>query len=460
MSRKHIRVLLRRVWPVFLAAAIIASSQYAPTFELSRDSTLQRKGLEQTTVVCPAAPNTAGAALFISSPQGATDVRAAILPARPVAVRSRMSVRSVDPKANAALVTMGDASVSSSDAVMLASGRASLVSGLIGQQCQAADSSWWFLGAVSLYGRSDVIVLTNPTSTPATVDVDALTPRGTLHSADSRGIVVPARARRVLPFATLFPGISASALHVTTSSGVIHAAVLATEFVGTSGNGAEWLPATKPGLQVVPISPDLRSATLYVAALSAASVDVRAVGPAGSFTPTSTTGLSIAAGSVVAVKLPDIAPDAAALIITSSTPVAAAVVGRGPRKAPARSDLIATAGVATTVQRAQTFTSVVGSTTRLVLVSDGARFTRIRITANTADGLWTRTVALAAGDARTVALPVTDKRSPVLVVAQRGSFAAVLSVRGKGTSIASAADITLAMRATTVLVRPAAQVPR
>lgn len=460
MSRIRARVLTRRLWPVVLAAAIITGSQYVPTFELSRDSVLQREGLEQSTVVCPTAPSTAGTTLLISSPEGAADVRSATLPGRTSAVRTRMSVRPIAPKVNAALVTMGDESVSRSDAVMLASGKATLVAGLIGQQCQAADSSWWFMGAASLYGRSDLIVLTNPTSTPATVDIDAFTGRGTLHSADSRGITVQARARKVLAFATLFPGVSASAVHVTTTSGVIHAAVLATKFAGTSGDGVEWLPSTKPGLQVVPLSPDIRSATLYVAAPTASSLDVRAVGPAGAFTPTGMTGLSVAAGSVIAVKLPDIAPDAAALVITSSTPVAAGVVGRGPRKLPARSDVLATAGVATTVQRAQTFTSLAGSTTRLILVSDAAKPTKIRVTTTTDGGPWSRTISLAAGDAGTVALPVTTKRIPVLVSAQRGAFAAVLAVRGTGSNVVPAADITLAVRATTVLVRPAAQVAR
>ncbi|NBO45625.1 MAG: hypothetical protein EBU85_01170, partial [Actinobacteria bacterium] len=425
MTRVHVHVMLRRLWPVALSAAIIAGSQYVPTFELSRDSVLQRKGLEQSTVVCPTAPSTAGTTLLISSPEGAADVRSAPLPGRPSAVRARLAVQRITPNKSAALVTTGDKSVSRTDAVMLASGKATLVSGLIGQQCQAADSSWWFLGAASVYGRSDVIVLTNPTSTPTTVDIDALTSRGTLHSADSRGIAVPAHGRRVLAFASLFPGVSAAALHVTTTSGVIHAAVLVTAFVGTSGSGAEWLPATKPGLHIVPLSADVRAATLYVASTRAASIDVRAVGPAGGFTPTGTSGLSVAAGSVIAVKLPDIAPDAAALVITSSTPVTAAVVGRGPSSAGARSDLIATAGVATTAQRAQTFSSVPGSTARLVLISDAAQPTRIRLTTTTASGPWEHSISLAPGDARTVALPVNEKRLPVLVSAQRGAFAAV-----------------------------------
>jgi hypothetical protein len=398
--------------------------------------------------------------LIVTSPKGASAVQSRSLKGRAKPVTAKLLVKAVPPADGGAVVTLGDASVNRTDAVMISRGKATLVSGLLGQQCMPPDSSWWFVGAESQYGRNDIIVLTNPTNSSALVDIDSLTNRGTLHSADSRGIAVPAHSRRALSVARLFPGVSACALHITTTNGVVHASVLASEFTGTSGSGAEWLPATTPGAQVVPLAPDLGAARLFIAAPTSASVSVRAIGPGGAFTPVGLSGLSVAAGAVLAVPIPAVAPDAAALVVTSSRPVAVAVVGKTARTSGGRGDLVATAGVLPKVKSGQAFTSVSGLSARLIVVGDAQQRTSIRITTATAQGPWVRNLALAPGDARTLALPVTASRMPVQMLATRGSFSTVLSLRASKKTAASAADITLAARATTVLVRPAAQLPR
>ena len=426
--------------------------------ELTRGASLMRKGLEQSQVVCPTVPDTSPGRLFVSSPSGAADVRAGFMRGPAKVVRARVTALTVPTGNDAALVTLGDASVGRTDAVMLARGAATLVTGLLGQQCQPAAASWWFVGASASFGRSDSIVLTNPTNAVSIVDIDAFTQRGREHSADSRGIGVRPHSRRVIAVNRLFPGVPSAALHISTTSGVIHAAVLASQFAGTVGMGMEWLPATGPGLSVIPVAPDLTSATLYIAAESAATVAVRATGPAGAFTPLGMGSISVPAGGLVAVRASEVAPDAAALLISSSSPVVAGLVGGGPGSA--RADIVAAAALAPTVTRGQAVTGLAGLASRLTVVSDPERETVVTVTLRGSATRWQRTLTLRNGDARVLWLPAQSRAAAVDINAKRGAVGLLMSLRGSPIKPGSAADITLAARATTVLVRPAAQVPR
>ena len=452
------RVWTRRLWPVALAGLVLGASEYAPSVELTRGSTLMRKGLEQSQVVCPTVPDTSPGRLFVSSPSGAADVRAGVMRGPAPKLRARVAALTVPTAQEAAVVTLGDASVGRTDAVILARGSATLVTGLLGQQCQPASASWWFVGASARFGRSDSIVLTNPTNAVSVVDIDAFTARGREHSADSRGIGVRPRSRRVIALNRLFPGVPSAALHISTTSGVIHAAVLASQFAGTAGTGMEWLPATGPGLTVIPVAPDLTSATLYLAAESAATVSVRATGPAGSFTPLGMGHITVPAGTLVAVRAGEVAPDAAALVISSNSPVVAGLVGSGPGSA--RADIVAAAAVAPTVTRGQALTGLSGLASRLTIAADPGRETVVTVALRGSTTRWQRTLTLRDGDARVLWLPPQARATAVNVDVKRGSVGLLMSLRGSPTKAGSAADVTLAARATTVLVRPAAQVPR
>ncbi|MBU6213176.1 MAG: hypothetical protein KGP01_01815 [Actinomycetales bacterium] len=452
------RVWSRRLWPVALAGLVLGASEYAPSVELTRGSAVMRKGLEQSQVVCPTVPDTSPGRLFVSSPSGAADVRAGVLRGPAQVLGARVAALTVPTSKQAAVVTLGDASVGRTDAVLLARGAATLVTGLLGQQCQPAAASWWFVGASARFGRSDSIVLTNPTNAVAVVDIDAFTLRGREHSADSRGIGVRPRSRRIIALNRLFPGVPSAVVHISTTSGVIHAALLASQFTGTAGTGAEWLPATAPGLSVIPVAPDLSSATLYLAAERAATVSVRATGPAGSFTPLGMGSISVPAGTLVAVHASEVAPDAAALLVTSSSPVVAGLVGNGTGSA--RADLVAAAAVAPTVTRGQALTGLAGLASRLTVVSDPGRETVVTVALRGSATAWRRTLTLRDGDARVLWLPVQARATSVDVNVTRGSVGLLMSLRGAPSRPGTAADITLAARATTVLVRPAAQVPR
>lgn len=461
MSPSHTtRVWTRRLWPVAVALVVLISSEFIPSVELTRGATSMRKGVEQAQLVCPIASNTGAGRLFITSPSGAVDVHAGMLGQSLRPVRTRLAGLTVPFVRKAGLVTLGDASVGRTDAVVLAKGNTTLVSGLSGQQCQATRTSWWFAGASARFGRSDVLVLTNPGATAAVVDVEAYTSRGREHSATSRGIGVRPRARRIVALSALFPGVPAAVINVSTTSGVIHAALLASQFQATAGSGSEWLPSTQPGFTVVPVAPDLTSATLYLAAQQASTVSVRATGPAGSFTPIGMAKIEVPAGRLVTVRADSVAPDAAALVLSATQPVVAGLVGAGP--ASARADLIAASGVATTITRGQAITGLKGFASRLVVTSAPGKESVVTISIPRSGSLapWHRTLTLRDADSRAVWLPVRPEATPVDVQAVRGSVGLLLSVRGAPTRPGTAADITLAARATTVLIRPVVQVPR
>ena len=353
------RVLWRRSWPVLMVIAVVGASGYLPTYELSRGQRASRVAAEQTSAVCPI-PDQGGAGSFaVATDRGARDVSLRWFGTRKGArpVSGPLQAMSVPRKAGVAIVGTGQDSAGTTDAVMMTVSSDTLLRGMYAQVCQGTGTQWWFAGAASDYGRADVIVLTNPLRSRAVVDIEALTAQGSIHSADSRGIPVSPRSRRVLRVSALFPGLPAAVLRVTTTSGRIHAAVLASEFEGSIGTGAEWLPATSPGAALVPVAADLVRATLVVAATVSTRVEVAAAGPGGDFTPVGLESITIPAGHCVALSVPEVAPDAAVLRINSTAPVVAGLVGHVGKKRARVGDLVASSGTRASLERTQ---SVVG----------------------------------------------------------------------------------------------------
>lgn len=458
-ARTDARVLVRRAWPLLLVTLLLVGSEFLPSMELSRGQRASRVAVEQSSTVCPVFGAGGVGTLAVASPKGARDVSLRWFGTRTAAKRLAGPVSAVPPakKSWAAVVSAGADSATGTDSVLisLASGR--LLRGLYAQQCLPTSTSWWFPGVATQYGRADVIVLTNPARSAAVVDIEVLTANGAVHSAQSRGIAVKPRSRTVIPVSSLFPGLSSGTLHVVTTSGQVHAGVLASGFTGTAGTGAQWLPPASPGATAVPVPADLGPATLVIAAEAAAQVSVTARGPGGAFTPLGLESVEIPAGHSVAVAVNGVAPDAAVLRITSSSPVVAGLIGHVSAARGRIGDLTATSAVPTALTSANTFVGVRGLQSRLIIVGDSEGETLVNVWL---DRTWNRRITVAAGDAVTLAVPEQQRSRVVHISALQGRFALVTSYRGDGKTLRLATDVASMTRQATVLVRPLAQAER
>jgi hypothetical protein len=203
--------------------------------------------------------------------------------------------------------------------------------GLITGQCPAPGTDFWFVGPGATSASQIDLYLMNTDSTPADVQINALTDSGPpLGSADS-GIVVPPHGMVVQSVGQLLKSSRVIALHVTTSAGRVAASVRETK---SSTDDGVWLPpAQEPAKQLVipglPGSAGTRELYIAVPGAGNAQIKVTAVTAKGSYQPTGGSGIDLAGDSSVSVELPSLSGVAGAIKVSASVPVTAAVLVPG-----------------------------------------------------------------------------------------------------------------------------------
>ena len=462
MTRRHMmRVWVRRLWPAVLAAVIVAGGGWLPSLTLGHGPTTRFTAESASMLVCPSVPSQSAGSVLVSDhgqPVNGSYAPMTSKAGRP-ARASRMKTSPVVtlPAANpAALLTLKSATAG---AFTFARGQGALFSGAFGAPCGQPDTSWWFIGAGSAVGRADSIIVTNPAAQAATVNIEALTASGLQHSATSLGITVGARARAALPMTSLFPGVANAALHISTTSGQVHAAVLRSEYLGSTGHGAQWLPPTQPGWQLVPVPTDASDAVLVIAAEKSATVSVQAGGTGGDFSPEGMSAVTVPAGSVVTLPAATVAPDGQVLVITSSAPVLAGLIAHVSGGRGVRPDVIATAGVATSPTVAGGV-ALPGYGTRVTVVADRGKTSRVRVRLGVGSKSWRRTVTVGAGSAVVLSLPPVTTPTAIDVTVESGSAAALVSMRAKTATTVLASDVNLPPVLTAELAPTVVQVAR
>jgi len=116
--------------------------------------------------------------------------------------------------------------------------------GLSMTSCSRPTASQWFTGVTSSPDGSADVVLLNSDDQDATVDIAVYGPGGRVNAPGSRGIIVPARTRRVVPLGPLFSAEQAVSLQVSTSAGRVAALVRQRMLRNDRPAGTEWLPPT------------------------------------------------------------------------------------------------------------------------------------------------------------------------------------------------------------------------
>ncbi|MFI6340164.1 DUF5719 family protein [Streptomyces sp. NPDC050535] len=239
--------------------------------------------------------------------------------------------------------------------------------GLLGTNCTAPDTEFWFPGASTADDRTDYVHLTNPDDSAAVVDVELYGKDGTLKSTLGEGITVQPHSSDAVLLNTLTGDAQENlTVHVTVRSGRLGAAVQALD----DKIGGDWLTAsTDPaGSLVLPgIPKDATSVRLvaFVPGDTDADLKVRLASPSGLITPAGNETLHVKSGMTAATDLGELTRgEAGSLVLTptgTSVPVVAAlqvVRGKGDKQEtafiPATSPVGARATVADNTSKAST----------------------------------------------------------------------------------------------------------
>ncbi|MFJ4832153.1 DUF5719 family protein [Streptomyces sp. NPDC088747] len=239
--------------------------------------------------------------------------------------------------------------------------------GLLGTNCTAPDTEFWFPGASTADDRTDYVHLTNPDDSAAVVDIELYGKDGTLKSTLGEGITVQPHSSDAVLLNTLTDDAQANlTVHVTVRSGRLGAAVQALD----DKTGGDWLAASADpaGSLVLPgIPKDATSVRLiaFVPGDTDADLKVRLASPSGLITPAGNETLHVKSGMTASADLGELTRgEAGSLVLTptgSPVPVVAAlqvVRGKGDRQEtafiPATGPVGARATVADNTSKAST----------------------------------------------------------------------------------------------------------
>ncbi|MFE9096727.1 DUF5719 family protein [Streptomyces sp. NPDC007264] len=200
--------------------------------------------------------------------------------------------------------------------------------GLLGTNCTAPDTEFWFAGAATTASRTDYVHLTNPDDSAAVVDIELYGKDGALKSTVADGITVPPHSSEPVLLSTTTDAQEAGVtVHVSVRSGRVAAAVQALD----DKLGGDWLAAsTDPaGSLVMPgIPKDATDVRLFVFMPGDADADlkVRLASPSGEITPAGNETLHVKSHMTATADLHDVTRGEAGSLVLMPTGTAVPVV--------------------------------------------------------------------------------------------------------------------------------------
>lgn len=128
------------------------------------------------------------------------------------------------------------------------------IAGFAATACAEASAESWLVAGATTLGRTSLVSLANPTDVAATVDVRVIGETGAVEAGSSLGIIVPAGSQRVVSLAGLAPNLTSPVVHVTSTGGMIAAALEQSAVDGLAPAGVEFTgaAATPATSQVIP----------------------------------------------------------------------------------------------------------------------------------------------------------------------------------------------------------------
>ncbi|MEU6420932.1 DUF5719 family protein [Streptomyces spiralis] len=283
--------------------------------------------------------------------------------------------------------------------------------GLLGVDCTAPDTEFWFPGASTAADRSDYVHLTNPDDSAAVVDIELYGKDGAVKSAVAEGITVAPHSSEPVLLSTLADAPQEDlTVHVSVRSGRVGAAVQALD----DKLGGDWLAAAADpadSLVLPGIPKDATSVRLIAFTPADADTDlkVRLASPSGLITPAGHDTVHVKGGMTTAVDLGDLTRgEAGSLVLTQSSPsvpvVAALRVTRGKGGKQETAFIPATGPVAARATSADN--SEKGSTLSLTAPTATAQV-KVTASAGSEGGTAvTKTYTIKAGTTQDIAPPV------------------------------------------------------
>lgn len=135
--------------------------------------------------------------------------------------------------------------------------------------CQQPANDMWLAGASTTLGRTSVLVLSNASSTPATVSLELYGSKGQIQAPGSRGLLVAPGTTRSVVLAGLAPGEARLSVHLRSAGGPVAAAIQQSVLRGLTPGGVDFIaPGTGPATRQVMTGVDIQDAG-GIAALTA-----------------------------------------------------------------------------------------------------------------------------------------------------------------------------------------------
>ncbi|MFJ6653204.1 DUF5719 family protein [Microbacterium sp. NPDC091313] len=169
---------------------------------LALGRTVERAGSLSVAAAEAVVSGAPGASIEQGALAGPTDESPAVFTATP------------DASGSATAAAAGSASVEAAD-----------LRGFAASACRPALAESWLVGGATSTGANDLLVLSNPGSVPATVDVTVYGASGPESAPGGSNRVVPAGTQVVVPLAGLLPAEQSPVVRVTTSGAPVSASL-------------------------------------------------------------------------------------------------------------------------------------------------------------------------------------------------------------------------------------------
>ncbi|MFJ6156432.1 DUF5719 family protein [Pseudarthrobacter sp. NPDC092184] len=217
-----------------VTGAVLGAAGILPASRLS--------GLDGTTAVeiseGPGQGTSAGA------PQ---ELLAGVVAARPV---EKVSVLSADALAN---------QKASAAAAMKFTATDGDLQGTAASNCHQPSNDQWIAGASTTVGRASVLLLTNASSTPATVSLELFGAEGQIQAPGSRGLLVAPGTSRAVVLAGLAPGEEQLSVRVRSAGGPVAAVIQQSVLRGLTPGGVDFIaPGAAPAVRQVMTGVDIQ----------------------------------------------------------------------------------------------------------------------------------------------------------------------------------------------------------
>lgn len=226
------------------------------------------------------------------------------------------------------------------------------VAGFAAAACGEASADAWLVGGSTDVGRTGLLLLSNPTTVVASVDLTVFGETGAVDAPGATGILVQPGEQRIVSLAGLAPNLQSPVVHVQSSGGQVAASLEQSLIQGIEPGGVELLgPSAGPstdqviaGLVVTKqptsaaqsdaetVSDEVPSVRIFAPGDEPAAVEIVVSGTDG---VAASFNVDVQAGIASEVPLPGLAPGSYAVRLDSDQPIVAAArasaVG-GPRK--------------------------------------------------------------------------------------------------------------------------------